>query len=291
MSYFSSCFSIVAMERAERLPIFKFVKGGKIITLIGSCHEAPLREALDEEIIQWMLKEHHELYIEHKIDNMALEFLRDSEEFPVENKDHAWIDERSVRILQLVSKRNKNLINGFHNYDVSNPILVDFNYNNIPKLKPWAADLLVSTQLVLKIMSETGGGMEVKIAELFSQHGKPIKYLENYKDIYDAFEKHHTDIEQIKINFMPTLLCLANDEEYQLAKSARTSTKGCTIESAKNMSTKHPPSVGERNMKWVETINNIPDHTPTLIVIGFGHLSGQHGLIKLLGDKGWQLVD
>lgn len=291
MSYFSTCFSIVAMDRVERLPIFKFVKGKKIITLIGSCHEAPLHTALDEETIQWMLKEHHELYIEHKIDNMALEFLRDSEKFPVENKEHVWIDERSARTLQLMSKHNKNLINGFHNYDVSNPILVGFNYNDIPKLKPWAADLLLSTQLVLKIMSETGGGMEVKIAELFSQHSKPIKYLEDYKDIYDAFEKHHTDIMQIKASFVSILVCLTSDEEYQLAKSARTSTKGCTIESAKNINTKHPPSVEERNVKWVETINNIPDHTPTLIVIGFGHLSGQHGLIKLLGDNGWQLVD
>jgi uncharacterized protein YbaP (TraB family) len=44
-----------------------------------------------------------------------------------------------------------------------------------------------------------------------------------------------------------------------------------------------------RNRNWVSQMKDIMPQTPTMFVVGAGHLPGEQGLIKLLEQEGYKL--
>jgi uncharacterized protein YbaP (TraB family) len=43
----------------------------------------------------------------------------------------------------------------------------------------------------------------------------------------------------------------------------------------------------DRNMNWIVQMKNIMPETPTLFVVGAGHLPGKNGVLKLLENEGY----
>ena len=274
----------------ENPPLFLMEnpKTGKKIYLLGTVHTAIFKEALGDHISR-LLQEtvFDQVMIEHELKNIAYDFLN-------KNPDHK-IDEELKKTDQwhILTSRLQSLKSKGIKLFLTSDNEVDFDFGKLCNEPFWLINLILSVDLNLRIMNKFNTGMEKYIINSLSKDRNILSYLETPDEIYSIMSKYHGQDHE----YMDNNLAVSDTISSSLVKrkfdpyfKTHTNLKNYNITGLLSHSS-HPESVIQRNLLWLEKIKvQMEKHNTVLIAVGFGHLTGSHGLLKLMHDQGFNQI-
>lgn len=279
--------------------VLQFTKDDKNIIVVASCHTVSLANSLSKELYSELVNKSTKLFVEHYLGNMALKFLEKGYIVKLERGNN--LENKKIKnldlIFQMLDNKEYHLIKGF-DFDKEGEAqyLEKFNFRDILKWEPWIAYMLISNEITLRIMREYGEGMEFELIKMFTEASKDIEFLETPKEIFNIY-KQYGGSEFKDSSFKESFLSLTSPDEFNIKKSGFTKfDQRCTLSKINIDTTQHPKSVNIRNKLWVnkilkEVLPKMEANESVLMVVGYGHLSGSEGLIKLLKNANFEVTE
>lgn len=175
------------------------------------------------------------------------------------------------------------------------------------KMKPWYATMMLSTPPCM--MAELAGGdvrgLDHRIIERAEERRIPIRALEPYDTAFKLFQGLPDDLQVDMIrmtlaqgdqaeDMMATLTKAYFDEDVRLTwefgRVEALKQPGMTAEKvAKSYALMEDALMIRRNESWIPVIEEAAAHGRVFAAFGALHLSGEHGVLKLLEDAGYRI--
>jgi hypothetical protein len=167
--------------------------------------------------------------------------------------------------------------------------------STLKKNRPWLVSLMITQQAYAEIGMKEDIGIDIQFTKRAKQDKKPGSGLETIDDQFkmlSGFDQETQD-EMVKQSITEAKTASVELEEMLAAWRAGDTAKLATV---MEESFKDVPKVGElllqqRNARWLPQVEAIlKQATPTMIIVGAGHLCGKGSLVELLEKKGFRVV-
>ncbi len=163
------------------------------------------------------------------------------------------------------------------------------------KFQPWFAALLLEQTALAHLGFESGSGVDEQLAQRAQQDGKPIIALETAEQQLGFFS--HLSMAQQQ-QYLRTTLKDLDSEASEASSMVQAWQRGDTAELERQLrseSAKSPEMfhllTADRNRQWLpKLVGLLGENQSYLVVVGALHLVGKDGLVELLKDQGFQVV-
>ena len=161
--------------------------------------------------------------------------------------------------------------------------------------RPWLVSLMITQQAYAAIGMKEEIGIDIQFTKRAKKDKKPGSGLETIDDQFkmlSGFDQETQD-EMVKQSITEAKTASVELEEMLAAWRAGDTAKLATV---MEESFKDVPKVGElllqqRNARWLPQVEEIlKQATPTMIIVGAGHLCGKGSVVELLEKKGFRVV-
>ena len=171
---------------------------------------------------------------------------------------------------------------------------IEANLTVFNKFEPWFVALTIANLELMKLGYYDHHGVESHFMKLASQDGKEIYGLETPEFQLSLFDE--LPVAEQRHLFIETLR-QASAIEQDMATMVETWRAGdgdrlhdMLFESMLTMGSLYDALVVQRNQNWILPIEDyLTQKDDFLVIVGAGHLSGEHGVVELLKERGFEI--
>lgn len=168
--------------------------------------------------------------------------------------------------------------------------------NALDAFKPWVVESTISGLKAVKAGYEADAGIDLYFVQKAMEHKIPVIELESYESQLGMFNGFSKELQEKNLNIALDNFDVLDDAVEQLATMWKTGNDEMLLEFTNSMAVDEEYNKAmliDRNIGMVEKIDGYLKNGKNeeyFIVVGAAHYLGEHGIVKLLEDKGYTVV-
>lgn len=168
--------------------------------------------------------------------------------------------------------------------------------NALDVFKPWVVETTISSLKAVKAGYEAAAGIDLYFVQKAIERKIPVIELESYELQLGMFNGFSKELQEKNLNIALDNFDVLDDGVEQLAEMWKTGNDGALLEFTNSMAVDEEYNKAmliDRNIGMAEKIDGYLKNGKKeeyFIVVGAAHYLGEHGIVKLLEDKGYTVV-
>lgn len=168
--------------------------------------------------------------------------------------------------------------------------------NALDAFKPWVVESTISSLKAVKAGYEAAAGIDLYFVQKAIERKIPVIELESYELQLSMFNGFSKELQEKNLNFVLDNFDVLDDSVEQLGKMWKTGNDEALLEFTNSMAVDeeyNKAMLVDRNIGMAEKIDGYLKNGKNeeyFIVVGAAHYLGEHGIVKLLEDKGYTVV-
>ncbi|MHA2856685.1 TraB/GumN family protein [Paenibacillus lautus] len=168
--------------------------------------------------------------------------------------------------------------------------------NALDVFKPWVVETTISSLKAVKAGYEAAAGIDLYFVQKAIERKIPVIELESYELQLGMFNGFSKELQEKNLNIALDNFDVLDDGVEQLAEMWKTGNDEALLEFTNSMAADEEYNKAmliDRNIGMAEKIDGYLKNGKKeeyFIVVGAAHYLGEHGIVKLLEDKGYTVV-
>lgn len=168
--------------------------------------------------------------------------------------------------------------------------------NALDAFKPWVVESTISSLKAVKAGYEAAQGIDLYFVQKAIERKIPVIELESYELQLGMFNGFSKELQEKNLNLVLDNFDVLDDSVEQLAKMWKTGNDEALLEFTNSMAVDEEYNKAmliDRNIGMAEKIDGYLKNGKKeeyFIVVGAAHYLGEHGIVRLLEDKGYTVV-
>jgi len=168
--------------------------------------------------------------------------------------------------------------------------------NALDAFKPWVVESTISSLKAVKAGYEAAQGIDLYFVQKAIERKIPVIELESYELQLSMFNGFSKELQEKNLNLVLDNFDVLDDSVEQLGKMWKTGNDEALLEFTNSMAVDeeyNKAMLVDRNIGMAEKIDGYLKNGKNeeyFIVVGAAHYLGEHGIVKLLEDKGYTIV-
>lgn len=168
--------------------------------------------------------------------------------------------------------------------------------NALDAFKPWVVESTISSLKAVKAGYEAAQGIDLYFVQKAIERKIPVIELESYELQLSMFNGFSKELQEKNLNLVLDNFDVLDDSVEQLGKMWKTGNDEALLEFTNSMAVDeeyNKAMLVDRNIGMAEKIDGYLKNGKNeeyFIVVGAAHYLGEHGIVKLLEDKGYTVV-
>lgn len=168
--------------------------------------------------------------------------------------------------------------------------------NALDVFKPWVVETTISSLKAVKAGYEAAAGIDLYFVQKAIERKIPVIELESYELQLGMFNGFSKELQEKNLNIALDNFDVLDDGVEQLAEMWKTGNDEALLEFTNSMAVDEEYNKAmliDRNIGMAEKIDGYLKNGKKeeyFIVVGAAHYLGEHGIVKLLEDKGYTVV-
>lgn len=168
--------------------------------------------------------------------------------------------------------------------------------NALDAFKPWVAETTISSLKSVKAGYEASAGIDLYFIQKAIERKVPILELETYESQLGMFDNFSKELQEKNLNIALDNFDELDESVNQMAEMWKTGNDEQLLELTNSMSGDEEYNKAmliDRNIGMADKIDGYLKNGKNeeyFIVVGSAHYLGEHGIVKLLKDKGYTVV-
>ena len=168
--------------------------------------------------------------------------------------------------------------------------------NALDVFKPWVVETTISSLKAVKAGYEAAAGIDLYFVQKAIERKIPVIELESYELQLGMFNGFSKELQEKNLNIALDNFDVLDDVVEQLAEMWKTGNDEALLEFTNSMAADEEYNKAmliDRNIGMAEKIDGYLKNGKKeeyFIVVGAAHYLGEHGIVKLLEDKGYTVV-
>ncbi|WP_433938331.1 TraB/GumN family protein [Paenibacillus lautus] len=168
--------------------------------------------------------------------------------------------------------------------------------NALDVFKPWVVETTISSLKAVKAGYEAAAGIDLYFVQKAIERKIPVIELESYELQLGMFNGFSKELQEKNLNIALDNFDVLDDGVEQLAEMWKTGNDEALLEFTNSMAVDEEYNKAmliDRNIGMAEKIDGYLKNDKKeeyFIVVGAAHYLGEHGIVKLLEDKGYTVV-
>ncbi|MGG3509466.1 TraB/GumN family protein [Paenibacillus lautus] len=168
--------------------------------------------------------------------------------------------------------------------------------NALDAFKPWVAETTISSLKSVKAGYEASAGIDLYFIQKAIERKVPILELESYESQLGMFDGFSKELQEKNLNIALDNFDVLDESVNQMAEMWKTGNDEQLLELTNSMSGDEEYNKAmliDRNIGMADKIDGYLKNGKNeeyFIVVGSAHYLGEHGIVKLLKDKGYTVV-
>ncbi len=168
--------------------------------------------------------------------------------------------------------------------------------NALDAFKPWVVESTISSLKAVKAGYEAAAGIDLYFVQKAIERKIPVIELESYELQLSMFNGFSKELQEKNLNLVLDNFDVLDDSVEQLGKMWKTGNDEALLEFTNSMAVDeeyNKAMLVDRNIGMAEKIDGYLKNGKNeeyFIVVGAAHYLGEHGIVKLLEDKGYTVV-
>lgn len=168
--------------------------------------------------------------------------------------------------------------------------------NALDAFKPWVAESTISSLKAVKAGYEAAAGIDLYFVQKAIERKIPVIELESYELQLGMFNGFSKELQEKNLNIALDNFDVLDESVNQMAEMWKTGNDEALLEFTNSMSGDEEYNKAmliDRNIGMADKIDGYLKNGKNeeyFIVVGSAHYLGEHGIVKLLQDKGYTVV-
>ncbi|WIV19643.1 TraB/GumN family protein [Paenibacillus polygoni] len=168
--------------------------------------------------------------------------------------------------------------------------------NALDAYKPWVVETTISTLKTMTAGYEAAAGIDLYFIQKAMERKIPVLELESYESQLGMFDDFSKELQERNLKTALDNFDALNDSVDQMADMWKSGNDEMLLEFTNSMAVEpefYKAMLVDRNIGMADKIDGYlksDKKEEYFIVVGAGHYLGEHGVIKLLQDKGYTVV-
>lgn len=168
--------------------------------------------------------------------------------------------------------------------------------NALDAFKPWVAETTIGSLKAVKAGYEASAGIDLYFIQKAIERKVPILELESYESQLGMFDGFSKELQEKNLNIALDNFDVLDESVNQMAEMWKTGNDEQLLELTNSMSGDEEYNKAmliDRNIGMADKIDGYLKNGKNeeyFIVVGSAHYLGEHGIVKLLKDKGYTVV-
>ncbi|MCM3494093.1 TraB/GumN family protein [Paenibacillus lactis] len=168
--------------------------------------------------------------------------------------------------------------------------------NALDAFKPWVVESTISSLKAVKAGYEAAAGIDLYFVQKAIERKIPVIELESYELQLNMFNSFSKELQEKNLNLVLDNFDVLDDSVEQLGEMWKTGDDEALLEFTNSMAADeeyNKAMLVDRNIGMAEKIDGYLKNGKNeeyFIVVGAAHYLGEHGIVKLLEDRGYTVV-
>lgn len=168
--------------------------------------------------------------------------------------------------------------------------------NSLDAFKPWVAETTISSLKWMQSGYEASAGVDLYFVQKAIERNMPVIELESYESQLSMFNDFSKELQEKNLKAVLDNYDELDDSVDQMAEMWKTGSDEDLLEMTNSMAEDeeyYKAMLVDRNIGMADKIDGYlknGQNEEYFIVVGAGHYLGDHGVVKLLEDKGYTVV-
>ncbi|CAM3817567.1 TraB/GumN family protein [Marinicrinis lubricantis] len=168
--------------------------------------------------------------------------------------------------------------------------------NMMDTFKPWVVESTISSLKAMDAGYASEAGIDLYFIQKALERQMPIVELESYESQLNMFDGFSNELQEKNLNTVLDNFDVIDDQTDLMAEMWKTGDEGALLELTNSISGDEEYNQAmliDRNIAMADKIDGYlkdGNNEEYFIVVGAAHYLGEHGIVKLLEDKGYKVV-